>query len=55
MTIQGQQAASALDSLLEEMRRTGRKNGRIEVIVEDYQPRELRIVKIGESVRLQKD
>lgn len=46
-------AAEALAQLLEELRRTGRKNARIEVLVEDYKPRELRIVKISESVQLQ--
>jgi hypothetical protein len=53
LTISDQAAMNALASLLEEMRRTGRKNGRIEVLVEDYKPRELRIVKISESVQLQ--
>lgn len=47
-----QSAVETLEALLEEMRRTGRANGRIEVLVQDYKPRELRIVKISESVQL---
>ena len=52
MNIQDQQAASELLRLLETMRESGRKQGRIEILVNNGNVSELRIVKIGESVQL---
>jgi hypothetical protein len=53
MTLEDQKAADSLVRLLETMRRTKRPQGRIEVIVDGGQARELRIIKISESERLQ--
>jgi hypothetical protein len=50
MTIEDKRATDALVFLLETMRKTKRPQGRIEIIVDGGQIRELRIVKISDSV-----
>lgn len=53
MTVEDRRAADAVLKLLEAMRDTGRKCGRVEVLVENGQPTVVRVVKAGESVQLQ--
>ena len=53
MTIEDQRAANAVLQLLESMRETGRSCGRVEVLVENNYPTQVRIVSAGESVRVQ--
>lgn len=53
VTIEDQRAANAVLQLLESMRETGRSCGRVEVLVENNYPTQVRIVSAGESVQVQ--
>jgi hypothetical protein len=46
-------AQEALEALLEDMRLQGRKQGRLEILVEGGKPTEIREVKIEKSHQLQ--
>jgi len=53
MIVEDQRAADAVLRLLETLRKTGSKCGRVEVLVENGKPTTVRIVKASESVALQ--